>query len=86
MLHRELEDLGWRGGLRTVERYVAQLRERTDPPPITPTPPKPRKVAAWIMSDPDHLSDGTTVQLQGIPSPASPNWRPPATTSAPSPT
>lgn len=65
-LHRELEDLGWRGGLRTVERYVAVLRERTDPPPTTPTPPKPRKVAAWIMSDPEHLSDGAAVQLKGI--------------------
>jgi transposase len=49
-----------------VNRYVAQLRERTDPPPTTPMPPKPRKVAGWIMSDPDHLSTGTAAQLKGI--------------------
>lgn len=65
-LHLELKELGWRGGIRTVERYVAGLRERTDPPPTTPTPPKPRKVAAWIMSDPEHLSEGTAVQLKDI--------------------
>jgi transposase len=65
-LHREIQLLGWRGGLRTVERYIAQPRERTDPPPATPTPPKPRKVAGWIMSDPDHLSAGAAVQLKGI--------------------
>lgn len=65
-LHRELEELGWRGGSRTVERYVAQLRDRTDPLLITPAPPKPRKVAAWIMSDPEHLSEGAAVQLKSI--------------------
>ncbi|HEV2638813.1 MAG TPA: ISL3 family transposase, partial [Actinocrinis sp.] len=66
ILHRELQGLGWRGSLGTVHRYVAQLRKRTGPPPTTPTPPKPRKVAGWIMSDPDHLSAGTTVLLKGI--------------------
>ncbi|WP_433259541.1 helix-turn-helix domain-containing protein (plasmid) [Streptosporangium sp. CA-135522] len=44
-LHHEIQLLGWRGSLRTVERYVARLRERTNPPPTAPTPPKPRKVA-----------------------------------------
>ncbi|MEV0391357.1 ISL3 family transposase [Nonomuraea sp. NPDC050643] len=65
-LHREIELLGWRGSPRTVERYVAQLRERTGPPPTAPTPPKPRKVASWIMSDPDHLTAGAAVQLKNI--------------------
>ncbi len=65
-LHREIGALGWRGGERTVNRYIAQLRERNGPPPSTPTPPKPRKVAAWITSDPDHLTAGTAIQLKGI--------------------
>lgn len=65
-LHRELQALGWRGGISTVERYVNRLRERTDPPPATPTPPKPRKVTGWIMSDPEHLSAGSTVALKEI--------------------
>lgn len=63
--HREIQLLGWRGSLRTVERYVAQLRERTDLPP-TADAPKPRKVTGWIMSDPDHLTAGATVQLKSI--------------------
>ncbi len=65
-LHRELQNLGWRGSIRTVNRYVARLRERTDPPPMTPTPPKLRKVTGWIMSDPEHLSTSAAVQLKGI--------------------
>ncbi len=52
--------------LRTVERYAAQLRERTDPPSTAPTPPKPRRVAGWIMSDPDHLAAGAAVPLKCI--------------------
>ncbi|TYB63388.1 ISL3 family transposase [Nonomuraea sp. PA05] len=66
VLHREIELLGWRGSLRTVERYIAQLRERANPPPTAPTPPKPRKVAGWIMSDPDHLTAGAAMQLKAI--------------------
>jgi transposase len=66
VLHREIELLGWRASLRTVERYIAQLRERANPPPTAPTPPKPRKVTSWIMSNPDHLTAGAAVQLMGI--------------------
>ncbi len=66
MLHRELQTLGWRGGVRTVNRYVAKLLTRTTAPSTAPTPPKPRKVTDWIMSDPDHLTAEATVQLKGI--------------------
>ncbi|MGH3492857.1 MAG: helix-turn-helix domain-containing protein, partial [Sciscionella sp.] len=63
VLHRELEGLGWRGGVRTVERYAAQLRLQTTPPPVALVTPKPRRVAGWIMSDPEHLSADSSLAL-----------------------
>ncbi|KIZ15657.1 hypothetical protein SNA_25255 [Streptomyces natalensis ATCC 27448] len=65
-LHNELHNLGWRGSSRTVSRYVQQLRALEDPPTTTPVPPKPRRVAGWIMSDPSHLGSAATVQLKNI--------------------
>jgi transposase len=66
VLHGELQTLGWRGSLRTVNRYAQRLRTLQTPPPTTPAPPKPRRVAGWIMSDPDHLASGSTVTLKEI--------------------
>jgi transposase len=66
MLHGELQQLGWRGSLRTVNRYTQRLRTVATPPSPAPIPPKPRRVAGWIMSDPDHLSEGSAVTLKEI--------------------
>jgi hypothetical protein len=41
VLHRELQDLGWRGSLGTVHRSPPNCASRR-PTPTTPTPPKPR--------------------------------------------
>lgn len=66
VLHGELQELGWRGSQRTVYRYAQRLRTLDTPPPVAPKPPKPRRVAGWIMSDPDHLASGSAVTLKEI--------------------
>ncbi|MFE3205841.1 ISL3 family transposase [Embleya sp. NPDC059237] len=65
-LHHELQGLGWRGSLRTVNRYMARLRTLATPPSSDPVPPKPRRVTGWIMSDPDNLTSGSAVALKDI--------------------
>jgi transposase len=66
VLYGELQALGRRGSRRTVNRYAQRLRTLQAPPPIAPRPPKPRRVAGWIMSDPDHLASGSAVTLKEI--------------------
>jgi transposase len=64
-LHAELQTRGWRGSLRTVQRYRRPLR----PPATTtrPTPtPKPRRVTSWIMTKPEHLNTAHSATLTGI--------------------
>jgi hypothetical protein len=63
-LHAELRALGWRGGLRAVQRYIRPFRTRTSAP--TPPAPKPRRVTGWIMTDPEHLKADDAVQLKEI--------------------
>jgi transposase len=66
VLHGELQQLGWRGSLHTVNRYAQRLRTLQTPPSPVPVPPKPRRVAGWIMSDPDRLASGSAVALKEI--------------------
>lgn len=49
---------------RTVYRYAQRLRTLDTPPPTVPQPPKPGRVAGWIMSDPDHLASGSALTLK----------------------
>lgn len=65
-LHRELQALGWRGSQRTIERYIRHLRALDVPASTALTPPKPRRVAGWIMSDPEHLSTVADSRLTAI--------------------
>ncbi len=69
-LHAELQALGWKGSVQTVRRYVHAFRSTPGAAPAkAPTvlaPPKPRRVAGWIMTDPDNLSDGNAVRLKQI--------------------
>jgi transposase len=75
VLFAELKKLGFSGSDQTVRRYLALLRPEGKPPGRTaqakapdgkPAPPKPRRVAAWIMTHPDHLKPGNAMQLKGI--------------------
>ncbi|MET7403565.1 ISL3 family transposase [Dactylosporangium sp. NPDC005572] len=57
-LYAETREQGYRGSVQTLRRYLQPLRpveggtRRRLPAPNTPPPPKPRRVAKWIMSDP----------------------------------
>jgi hypothetical protein len=65
-LHRELQDMGWHGSARTVQRYAQHLRGLTSAPPPSPVTPKPRKVARWLMTNPANLTAGDEVRLKAI--------------------
>lgn len=65
VLHAELRTRGWRGSLRTVQRYLRPLR----PPVTTPRPaptPKPRRVTSWIMTKPENVDTKHSAALAGI--------------------
>lgn len=62
VLHTELVELGWRGSLRTMQRYLRRFRDpdqQPQPAPAAPVKATPRRVTRWIMTDPEHLSAGT---------------------------
>jgi transposase len=69
-LHTELQALGWDGSAQTVRRYMHAFRATSTTTsakaPTTLPPPKPRRVAGWIMTDPDNFSEGNSVRLKEI--------------------
>jgi hypothetical protein len=65
-LHREIRQLGFAGGTKTVRRYLQPLRATITTPPATPPPPKVRHVARWIMINPDNLQADDRTTLDAI--------------------
>src|SRR5450755_3022721 len=76
VLHAELQTRGWEGSVQAVRRYLRQFRpaaagarqpgQASGTAPVTPPPPKPRRVVRWIMTRPDHLTDDDATQLRTI--------------------
>jgi transposase len=69
VLHAELLERGWTGSLRTVQHYLQRFRDPDRAPrPAPPAPDKatPRRVTTWIMTNPEHLSDGDQGRLKQI--------------------
>jgi transposase len=69
VLHTELVERGWRGSLRTVQRYLQRFRDPDRiPRPAPPAPDKitPRRVTRWIMTKPEHRSAGDQVCLKEV--------------------
>ena len=55
-LTAEIREQGYRGSERTVYRHVLPFRTgRKVPAPAAPTPPTIRRVAGWILRNPDNL-------------------------------
>lgn len=60
-----IRDLGYAGGARTVQRYLAAFRTpgasrnhpgpSRRPAPSAPPIPKPSKISRWLLSHPEHL-------------------------------
>ncbi|MFG2045795.1 transposase, partial [Dactylosporangium sp. NPDC048998] len=71
-LYAEIREQGYRGSVQTLRRYLQPLRpvegstRRRLPAPSTPPPPKPRRVAKWIMSDPAKLKIDDQRKLEAI--------------------
>ncbi len=65
VLHAELQTRGWRGSLRTVQRYLRPLRPAATPPRPAP-PPRPRRIARWIMTKPENVDTDHSAVLTGI--------------------
>ncbi|MFD5704213.1 transposase, partial [Streptomyces lasiicapitis] len=75
-LHRELQEMGYPGGIQMVRRYFRSAekpRRRTYPAPsgtpATPDPrsvPKPRRIVSWIMKPPSRLTDNDAGALKEI--------------------
>ena len=69
VLHAELVELGWRGSLRSVQRYLRRFHDpdrKARPAPPAPGKATPRRVTSWIMANPEHLSAGDQVRLKQI--------------------
>lgn len=74
-LLEELRGQSFRGSIQTVRRYLQPFRGTTSTggtrpkrraTPAPPTPPKPRRVATWIMTDPAKLSADDQARLTAI--------------------
>src|SRR6185503_11768570 len=60
-----IRELGYTGGARTVQRYLAAFRTpgasrnhpgpSRRPAPSAPPTPKPGKISRWMLSNPEHL-------------------------------
>ncbi len=65
-LHREVQDQGWSGSMRTVNRYLQAFRGHPSASPTQIPPPSPRTITTWIMSHPTGLTPDDAVHLKAI--------------------
>lgn len=63
ILYAKIRDRGYRGTLRTLQRYLARTRETTRPP-APPLVPAARHLTAWIMRPDDRLTDDDRLGLK----------------------
>ncbi len=72
VLLAEIRAQGFRGSAQTLRRYLQPLRpldggsRRRVAAPTAPTPPKPRRVARWIMTEPGKLKPEDQHKLDAI--------------------
>jgi transposase len=57
----EIRGRGYRGGERTLRRYLIAIRGTPTTPPPAPPPPSSRTITSWIMRPPAKLNDTTAL-------------------------
>ncbi|MFJ6138452.1 ISL3 family transposase [Kitasatospora sp. NPDC092286] len=65
LLHRELRELGFPGGVQTVRRHLREAKQHGLPSVSRPVP-RPRRVVRWIMTDPARLTADDAQELKEI--------------------
>ncbi|MBF6195906.1 transposase [Nocardia sp. CDC186] len=65
-LFEEIRTHGYRGSEKMVRNYLQPFRALAHIPAPPPKPPTVRKVASWIMTDPDALAPGHRARLDAI--------------------
>ena len=66
-LFREIQAQGYRGSLRTMSRYLRELRTIGAVPTAGAIPPaKPRDLATWITSPPESLDEDAQTRLKAV--------------------
>jgi transposase len=63
VLYAEIRARGYRGGERTLRRYLVQIRGH-DQPPSPPAVPSARQITAWIMRPDAKLTDDDRTGLK----------------------
>lgn len=63
-LLQEIVARGYRGGERTLRRWLVAARTHRERPPAPPPPPSSRTITSWIMRPADKLSEDDTAALK----------------------
>jgi transposase len=69
LLHTELRQLGYRGSIRTLYRYVQPSRAQEQTTASTggrPGPPKLRHVTTWLLRRPENLDNSEHATLAAV--------------------
>jgi transposase len=62
----EIRARGYRGGERTLRRYLVSIRGRNEPAPVPPPVPPARDITGWIMRPVDKLTDEHRAELERL--------------------
>jgi hypothetical protein len=62
-LLQEIRGRGYRGGERTLRRYLVAIRGTSTTPPPPPAPPSSRTITSWIMRPPAKVNDQVAAAL-----------------------
>ncbi|WP_239341486.1 transposase [Frankia sp. CiP3] len=62
----EIVELGYRGSVQLVRRYLRRFRDGRTVPPAGPVPPTVRETVRWLMTRPDRLDADDQLALKSV--------------------